>query len=578
MTNSATRTPSLVVVGLGPRGVISIERLGALLPGSGVECCELHLVEEYQPGAGKVWATDQHRELCMNTLAGAVTLFTDESYTGPGPILPGPTQYEWCVAVREHLAGGEWTLDAPLRDAVRTGGYEAELAQTRPESHPSRALYGEYLVWCYERALSRLPASVSVTVHDARATAISEEEGRTVVALSTGERLAADSVVLATGWLDVGPGPADAALAEQVAAAGLTWVTPESPILQDLTGVPAGETVIARGLGMGFFDTMALLTIGRGGRFVPSEEPGGLSYEPSGEEPVLYVGSRRGVPYRAKSLYGGLPPAASLEHLRARDWSTVPRPIDYAREVWPLVVQDAYAAYYRTLYEEVPGAFLDGLEPVLAAIDTASPDTIDDAVSPACRRDPRLRPRAARRPCAGSYDSPESFDAFVATYVAEDLIEAEKGTRSALKAGLWSISASRKFAIQLLTFDERRRGLARRGPRLPALVRRHGRQRPARLPQPAAAGAAARGTRPLHRTVDAGQGRGRHVLGLLADRRRLDRAVARARRRLDAQPRPRPHAGRAHGLPRRGGSRPSVHAGRSRRQPSARAPLRTSTR
>ncbi len=450
---STTRTPSLVVVGLGPRGIISIERLGALLPDSGVECCELHLVEEHEPGAGKVWATDQHRELCMNTLAGAVTLFTDESYTGPGPILPGPTQYEWCVAVREHLAGGDWTLDAPLRDAVRTGGYEAELAQTRPESHPSRALYGEYLVWCYERALNRLPSSVSVTVHDARATGISDDEGRTVVTLSTGETLAADSVVLATGWLDVGPGPADAALAEAVAEAGLTWVTPESPILQDLSGVPAGEPVIARGLGMGFFDTMALLTIGRGGRFVPSDEPGGLTYEPSGEEPVLYVGSRRGVPYRAKSLYGGLPPAAALEHLRARDWSTVPRPIDFARDVWPLVVQDAYAAYFRTLYEEVPEAFLDGLEPVLAAVDIATPDTIDAAVAP--HVDPVHAFDLARLadPAAGSYDSPESFDAFVADYVAADLAEAEKGTRSALKAGLWSVSASRKFAIHLLTFD-----------------------------------------------------------------------------------------------------------------------------
>ena len=450
---STTRTPSLVVVGLGPRGIISIERLGALLPGSGVECCELHLVEEHEPGAGKVWATDQHRELCMNTLAGAVTLFTDDSYTGPGPILPGPTQYEWCVAVREHLAGADWTLDPPLRDAVRTGGYEAELALTRPESHPSRALYGEYLVWCYERALSRLPSSVSVTVHDARATSISDDEGRTVVTLSTGETLAADSVVLATGWLDVGPGPADAALAEAVAEAGLTWVTPESPILQDLSGVPAGEPVIARGLGMGFFDTMALLTIGRGGRFVPSDEPGGLTYEPSGEEPVLYVGSRRGVPYRAKSLYGGLPPAAALEHLWARDWSTVPRPIDFARDVWPLVVQDAYAAYYRTLYAEVPEAFLDGLEPVLAAIGTATPDTIDAAVAP--HVDPAHTFDLARLadPAAGSYDSPESFDAFVADYVAADLAEAEKGTRSALKAGLWSVSASRKFAIHLLTFD-----------------------------------------------------------------------------------------------------------------------------
>jgi hypothetical protein len=453
VTNSATRTPSLVVVGLGPRGVICIERLGALLPGSGVECCELHLVEEFEPGAGKVWATDQPRELCMNTLAGAVTLFTDESYTGPGPILPGPTQYEWCLAVRSHLTGDAWGLDAPLRDNVRTGGYETELAAIRPESHPSRALYGEYLVWCYERALSRLPASVTVQVHGALATAIEDDHGRTVVALSTGVRLAAEAVILATGWLDVGPGPADAALAEAVAAAGLSWVTPESPILQDLTDVPAGEPVIARGLGMGFFDTMALLTLRRGGRFVPSSDPGGLTYEASGQEPVLYVGSRRGVPYRAKSLYGGLPPAAALEHLRGHDWSSVPRPIDYAREVWPLVLRDAYSAYYRSLYEESPGAFRAGLDPVLAAVASATPASIDADVAP--HVDPALRFDLARLadPAQGSYDSPDAYDAFVAGYLADDLAEAEQGVHSAIKAGLWSISVSRKFVIHLLRFD-----------------------------------------------------------------------------------------------------------------------------
>jgi hypothetical protein len=445
--------PSLVVVGLGPRGVISIERLSALLPGSGVECCDLHLVEEYEPGAGKVWATDQPRDLCMNTLAGAVTLFTDESYTGPGPVREGPTLYEWCLAVRDHLDGGPWPFDTPLRDAVRQGGYEAELRATRPESHPSRALYGQYLVWCYHKAMRLLPDSVSVTVHRARATRIGDENGRTVVHLSTGEQLRADAVVLATGWLDVGPDPADSSLAEAVSAAGLTWVKPDSPILQDLTDVPAGEPVIVRGLGMGFFDTMALVTIGRGGRFVASGAPGGLSYEPSGEEPVLHVGSRRGVPFRAKSLYGGLPPSAALEHLRARDWSTVPRPIDYAREVWPLVVRDAYTAYYRTLAVEMPTALPAGLEPVLAAIATATPASIDADVAPYVQPGFAFDLALAVDPARGPFEGPAAYDAFVARYVTDDLAEAERGVHSALKAGLWAISVSRKLAIHLLSFD-----------------------------------------------------------------------------------------------------------------------------
>ena len=453
VNSTAPRTPSLVVVGLGPRGVISIERLGALLPGSGVECCELHLVEEFQPGAGKVWATDQPRELCMNTLAGAVTLFTDESYTGPGPVCEGPTLYEWCLAVRDHLAGGCWPFETPLRDAVRQGGYEAELDATRPESHPSRALYGEYLVWCYDNALRLLPSSVPVHLHRARATGIGDDDGRTVVRLSTGENLTADAVVLATGWLDVGPDVADTALGETVAAAGLTWVSPDSPILQDLTDVPAGEPVIVRGLGMGFFDTMALLSLGRGGRFVPSDEPGGLTYEPSGEEPVLHVGSRRGVPFRAKSLYGGLPPAAALEHLRARDWDSVPRPIDYAREVWPLVVRDAYTAYYRTLARTTPSALPAGLDPVLAAISTATPDSINADVAPYVAPGYAFDLALKQDPARGPFDGPDSYDAFVADYVARDLAEAELGAESALKAGLWAVSVSRKFAIHLLSFD-----------------------------------------------------------------------------------------------------------------------------
>jgi len=450
----SSRTPTLVVVGLGPRGVISLERLGALLPGSGVGCCDLHLVEEFQPGAGKVWATDQPRDLCMNTLAGAVTLFTDESYGGPGPVHEGPTLYEWCVAVRTYLSGGAWTLDAPLREAVANGGYEAELAGIRPESHPSRALYGEYLVWCYDRAVSRLPEQVTIHLHQARATQIGEEHGRTTVSLSDGTQLAADAVILATGWLDVGPSPSDARLATEVASAGLIWVPPESPILQDLSGVRGGEPVIMRGLGMGFFDTMALLTIGRGGRFVPSEEPGGLAYEASGEEPVLYVGSRRGVPFRAKSLYGGLPPAAALEHLRSKDWSDVPRPIDFAREVWPLVVRDAYTAYYRTLAVESPQALPVGLEAVLRAIAAASPASITADVAPYVEPEYAFDLASLADPARGSYGSPAEYDAFVASYLADDLVHAEQGVHSALKAGLWSVSVSRKFAIQLLTFDQ----------------------------------------------------------------------------------------------------------------------------
>lgn len=56
--------------------------------------------------------------------------------------------------------------------------------------------------------------------------------------------------------------------------------------------------MLLRGLGLNFFDYMALLTTGHGGTFVRSGSL--LVYRPSGNEPRLYAGSRRGIPYHAR--------------------------------------------------------------------------------------------------------------------------------------------------------------------------------------------------------------------------------------------------------------------------------------
>lgn len=453
-------SPSLLVAGLGPRGCIVVERLAALLPDSGLTALELHLVDDAEPGAGRVWATDQPREMCMNTLACALTLFTDESCSGPGPVLPGPSLYEWCRGLHEVHRGREWAYDHPLRPSLLGDpGFRDEVAAMLPESHPSRALYGAYLVWFLDRALALLPPWVSVTWHPTRVVGIDDAGAGRLTRLGDGSTVAADAVILATGWLDTGPGLLDARLGEEVAAARaegarLDWITPESPIRQDLSGVRPGEPVIVRGLGMGFFDSMALLTIGRGGRFVPSDEPGGLTYEPSGEEPVLHAGSRRGVPFRAKSAYGGPPPAPALRHLRSVDWATVTRPIGYQLDVWPLVVRDAHDAYYRVLAEQRPDALPEGLSPVLEVIGAAPVTELAERLAPLVPAvGDRLDLSALADPASGAYASPDEFDAFVAGYVADDLAEAGLGVRSALKAGLWSVSASRRFVSGLLAFD-----------------------------------------------------------------------------------------------------------------------------
>ena len=64
-------------------------------------------------------------------------------------------------------------------------------------------------------------------------------------------------------------------------------MTPANPADVDLSHLEPGEPVLLRGLGLNFFDYMALLSVGRGGEFVT--EDGTLSYRPSGREPRMFA-------------------------------------------------------------------------------------------------------------------------------------------------------------------------------------------------------------------------------------------------------------------------------------------------
>ena len=86
-------TSAIALVGGGPRGVSLLERVvSALAERADPDATriDVYLIDDVEVGAGRVWRTDQTRELCMNTLADAVTLFTDESVHMAGTVRPGP--------------------------------------------------------------------------------------------------------------------------------------------------------------------------------------------------------------------------------------------------------------------------------------------------------------------------------------------------------------------------------------------------------------------------------------------------------------------------------------------------------
>jgi uncharacterized NAD(P)/FAD-binding protein YdhS len=346
----STEKLQLAIVGFGPRGLSVAERLCAnvesLLP-DGRELV-IHLVDPYVFEGGQVWRSTQDQALLMNTVACQVTMFVDDTVDCAGPVVSGPSLYEWARSIA--------LIGIPnVPEAVR-----AEAATLGPDDYPSRAFYGSYLQWTRDRIIWSAPPAVSFISHQATAADVRDTApGLQEVVLDSGETIGnLDAVVLALGHMPHRLGKSEAALGQFADLHGLRYVAPSNPADVPLDAIGAGELVILRGMGLNFFDYMALLTIGRGGTFT-RELGGTLSYLPSGREPRLVAGSRRGVPYQArgknqKGPSGRHEPryltAEVIERLRARADAGVPA--GFRRDIWPMIDQEVRTVYYATLVRE----------------------------------------------------------------------------------------------------------------------------------------------------------------------------------------------------------------------------------
>jgi uncharacterized NAD(P)/FAD-binding protein YdhS len=333
----------ICIVGGGPRTTGLIERISANAPGAALD---IDIVEPYEAGAGRVWRQGQSPLMWMNSRAGEVTMFTDDSVRCEGPIRPGPTLADWAQRI------------AP--DLRLAPDLAAEARHVTAETFATRRLCGAYLQWCLRRALAGMPASVRVRTHAARAIGLREAAGGQLIALSTGDSVEADAVVLAQGNIDGIPAPP-----------GSARLAPGYTADLDLTGLRPGQDVLVSGLGLAFIDLMALVTEGRGGRFSRSGD-GVLRYLPSGGEPRLWAGSRRGVPYLPKP-----------DPRRFGDQPDRPRFVTAASiraaiadgTLWQLACKEMAWAYYLELatgHRRVRGDWLD-FDRRFAALPWASP-------------------------------------------------------------------------------------------------------------------------------------------------------------------------------------------------------------
>ncbi|MCF6514713.1 oxidoreductase [Lactobacillus sp. S2-2] len=271
----------IAIIGAGPRGLIMADQI---LKKSNNDV-EINLFDSYQIG-GKVWRTDQPKEYIANTPAQQLTLFNDINQSTN----PGPNLYEWSKLdeainfVKENQYSNQNLIIDSMNNLSENG-------------YTKRFLFGIYAQWFYKQFL--FPTN-RINFINQEVNNIQEENNKYILSTENNEFIA-NKIILSTGQTSNDLNSEEQALVNYSEDNQLDYYLPNHPGNVDLSDINEDNIVAIRGLGLSFFDYLTELTQGRGGSF-KKEEDGNLTYIPSGNEPKIFAGSIRGVPYYAKAI------------------------------------------------------------------------------------------------------------------------------------------------------------------------------------------------------------------------------------------------------------------------------------
>jgi len=446
----------VAIVGAGPRGLSVLERLLARLryqPEG--QALQVHLVDPYPPGPGHVWRAGQSRLFLMNTPSLFPTVVpTDGFDVGPVPSVAGLTFEAW----REGMAAGT-LAGVPAED-------RDEAAALGPADFPSRLLYGRYLAWIFSRLAEEAGVRTALAVHATEAVRLHPHGGGHRVDLADGSALEVDAVVLALGHLPAAVNPEQQKLQDAGARFGLNYLPPHVPADLDYQRIPAGRTVLVRGMGLNFFDLMIQLTEGRGGKFLPASDSGPMAYLPSGKEPRLVAASRRGTPYRAKArLEGYLPESLDMRWFTpaaARLFAETGVQPSFDHDLWPLLHRDVLWAYYSTLVRVEPDAvaapprdFLAGLEELFARKPAPGSrvllHAVHDYLAAQVAPGRLLDVESLAKPFAGrKFSTAASYQHAMLEYLDADAAASTRGEDDPLKMAVGALNAGRSLLKEIV--------------------------------------------------------------------------------------------------------------------------------
>jgi uncharacterized NAD(P)/FAD-binding protein YdhS len=318
------------IVGLGSWGLCVLERTVSRARQTGA-AIRVHVIEPGQLGGG-VYATGQPDYLVLNNACGQLSLYATPDHERSPSYAVG--LHQWAVA-----QGYRW-FDHECRRAP--GGVAIVASDYLP-----RRLMGEYLVWCYDNLVADAPSNLEIVRHVAAATDIAPQlGGREAITLDTGRTVVVDHVVLTSGHTFNDEAAGD--------PGGVRYLRPY-PVEYFDDSLPTGTPVAIAGMGLVGFDMLTALTIGRGGAFTDEGNGDRKRYVRSGREPLIYLYSRSGVPYCAKSAHGVDPTGdyqpvvctpAEFSRLTNPGGSAIRRKVDFRNDLLPLLYAEMRARFH----------------------------------------------------------------------------------------------------------------------------------------------------------------------------------------------------------------------------------------
>ncbi|MDN7182852.1 FAD/NAD(P)-binding protein [Caballeronia sp. SEWSISQ10-4 2] len=335
---------NVTLVGMGPRGLSVLERIlehARRLPAD----ARLHIdvIDAGECGQGS-HPSRQPDHLLINTVASQITMFAPVSVAGGGS--NGPSLVEWASASGYRRFGQRY-----FRVEDGSGAAITEF------DHLPRSLLGEYLAWVYDRVVRLLPERITVAHHRTRVLDVEERESRFQVRLENGYTYPTDYVFLVTGHGRRKPTDDDlrnSAFVKQHVARNpkLGFFASPYPVA-GLSSISAQASVAVQGFGLTAHDVISELTLGRGGRYMQTQN--GLRYEPSGKEPHILLFSRNCLPFAArgvnqKGLTGKhqaqfFTPAAVRALAEATKSARSDPRVDFRVDVLPLIIKEMAYAY-----------------------------------------------------------------------------------------------------------------------------------------------------------------------------------------------------------------------------------------